>query len=246
MVCGFLLLSRRFGLLSFVRRPSASIPASWGRILRIGVPSILSSVLNPLSSGVVTRLVAGFGTAAVAAFGAAGRIEMFAFMIPMTVGMSLLPFMAQNYGAGRMDRVRTAYRGATGFAFGFGLVIAAAFTVAAPVLAGLFSKDPAVVDVLVRYLRITCFGYGMLEVHRYATFTMTGIHKPLVSTALNTLRLIVLLVPLSYLGSVAAGLTGMFGARLATDVLAGGTGIVVVLGQLRRTVPISASAGAAS
>jgi putative MATE family efflux protein len=236
MVGGLLLLSRRYRLLSFSRSSASSMLSSWGRILRIGVPSILSSVLTPLSSGVVTRLVAGFGVAAVAAFGVAGRIEMFAFMIPMTVGMSLLPFMAQNFGAGRMDRVRTAYRGATTFAFGYGLLIAAAFVAAARLLAGIFTKDPEVIGVLVRYIRITCFGYGMLEVHRYATFCMTGIHKPLVSTALNTLRLIVLLVPLSYLGMRIAGLSGMFWARLATDVLAGAAGVAVVLWQLGRAV----------
>lgn len=235
MASGFVLLQRRYRLLSFGRSPASRILSSWGRILRIGVPSILSSVLNPLSAGVVTRLVATFGVAAVAAYGAAGRIEMFAFMIPMTVGMSLLPFIAQNYGAGRMDRVRTVYRGATAFAIGFGLVIALAFTFAARLLAGFFTGDPAVTGVLAKYIRITCFGYGMLEVHRYATFCMTGIHKPLVSTALNTLRLIVLLLPLSYLGSRIAGLTGLFWARFATDVLAGSTGIGVVLWQLGRT-----------
>jgi len=239
MVSGFVLLKRRYGLLSFARPSLAGILASWGRILRIGAPSILSSVLNPVASGVVTRMVAGFGVAAVAAFGVAGRIEMFAFMIPMTVGMSLLPFMAQNYGAGRMDRVRTAYKGAIVFALGYGLAIAAAFTAAAPLLAGFFSKDPAVTAILVRYIRITCFGYGMLEVHRYATFSMTGIHKPLVSTALNTLRLVVLLVPLSLLGMKVAGLTGMFWARLAADLLAGGIGIVVVLWGFGRAVPLA-------
>jgi Na+-driven multidrug efflux pump len=76
-------------------------------------------------------MVAGFSAAAVAAFGVAGRIEMFAFMIPMTVGMSLIPFVAQNFGAGRMDRVRTAYKVTTVFALCFGLIIAAAFTAAA-------------------------------------------------------------------------------------------------------------------
>ena len=246
MVSGFVLLKRRYGLLSFARPSLAGILASWGRILRIGAPSILSWVLNPVASGVVTRMVAGFGVAAVAAFGVAGRIEMFAFMIPMTVGMSLLPFMAQNYGAGRMDRVRTAYKGAIGFALGYGLAIAAAFTAAAPLLAGFFSKDPAVTAILVRYIRITCFGYGMLEVHRYATFSMTGIHKPLVSTALNTLRLIVLLVPLSLLGRNVAGLTGMFWARLATDLLAGGLGIVVVLWGFGRATPLAAPAAGTS
>jgi Na+-driven multidrug efflux pump len=151
--------------------------------------------------------------------------------------MSLLPFMAQNYGAGRMDRVRTAYKGAIGFALAYGLAIAVVFSATAGLLAGFFSKDPEVVDILVRYIRITCFGYGMLEVHRYATFCMTGIHKPMISAGLNTLRLIVLLIPLSLLGMKVAGLTGMFWARLSTDLLAGGIGVAVVLWGFRRTTP---------
>lgn len=237
MIGGFFLLLRRYRLLSFSRTTTRAILASWGRILRIGGPSTLSSVLTPLSSGVVTRMVAGFGAASVAAFGVAGRIEMFAFMIPMTVGMSLIPFIAQNFGAGRMDRVRTAYRGATLFALAYGLVIAAVFAAAVRLLAGFFSKDPEVVDVLVRYVRIACFGYGMLEVHRYATFCMTGIHKPMISAGLNALRLLVLLVPLSFLGMRLAGLTGLFWARLATDLAAGALGIAVVLRTIGSTLP---------
>jgi putative MATE family efflux protein len=233
MVGGIVLLYRRYRLLCFTRSTAAAILASWGRVLRIGAPSTLSSVLTPLSTGVVTRIVAGFGPAAVAAFGVGGRIEMFSFMIPMTVGMSLLPFMAQNYGAGRLDRVRSAYKGATVFALCFGLIIAAAFTAAARPMAGFFSRDPAVIHVLVRYIRITCFGYGMLEVHRYATFCMTGIHRPMISAGLNALRLLAFLIPLSFLGAWLAGLTGMFWGRLATDLLAAGIGVLIVLRRTR-------------
>ncbi|MBN1835254.1 MAG: hypothetical protein JW820_05340 [Spirochaetales bacterium] len=43
------------------RSPVPAILASWGRILRIGAPSTLSSVLTPLSNGVLTRLAAAFG-----------------------------------------------------------------------------------------------------------------------------------------------------------------------------------------
>ncbi len=233
MAGGFVLLHRRYRLLSLTRSKAAAILASWAQVLRIGVPSTLSSVLNPLSNSVITRIVAGYGAAAVAAFGVASRIEMFAFMIPMTVGMSLVPFVAQNFGAERMDRVRAGYKGTTVFALGYGVIIAVVFTVAAPPMAALFSEDPAVVDVLVRYIRITCFGYGLLEAHRYATFCMTGVHRPLVSAGLNALRLLVLLVPLSYLGARLAGLTGIFWARLATDFLAAGIAVSVVLRRIR-------------
>jgi len=41
-----------------------------------------------------------------AAPGAAGRSEMFAFVMSMALGISLTPFVSQNYGANRMDRIR--------------------------------------------------------------------------------------------------------------------------------------------
>ena len=78
------------------------------RILRFGVPGILSTALMPISATVITRILSGYGNEAVAACGVAGRIEMFAFIIPMALGMSMTPFISQNYGACRLDRIREA------------------------------------------------------------------------------------------------------------------------------------------
>ena len=58
---------------------------SWRGILHIGVPTGVANLLQPLSLGCITRIVAGFGLPAVAAFGAGLRIEMFAFLIPMSL-----------------------------------------------------------------------------------------------------------------------------------------------------------------
>lgn len=222
----FYFVHRRYRLILFAQHSRRRIVASWRRILRIGIPSTLSSILNPFSAGVVVKIVSGFGKAAVAAVGVASRIEMFAFMIPMTVGMSLVPFVAQNYGAGRLDRIKEVRRGAMIFALAFGGIIAAVFLFIARPLGSLFSADPEVVDVLTRYIHITCFGYGFLEVHRYATFCMTGIHKPVASAILNTIRMIVLMIPLAYFGSRFFGITGIFWGRLITDVAAGTIGLI--------------------
>ncbi len=122
----------------------------------LGVPGALGMVLSPITAAIVTRLVAGYGDAAVAATGVASRIEMVAFMIPMTVGMSLIPFVAQNYGAGRMDRVRRARKGTMTFAALYGVFIGALLAIMAEPLAGLFSQERAVIDVLRAFIGITC------------------------------------------------------------------------------------------
>jgi len=221
----------------------SDVATSLRRIMRFAIPSILSMILMPISATVITRILSGFGDEAVAATGAAGRIEMFAFMVPMALGISLMPFVSQNFGAGRMDRVRQARRLSTWFAVLYGGLIAVAFFVAAPALAALFTKDPRVADTLISYIRIVSFGYGLMEVHRYSGFFLTGMHRPINATLLNVIRVLVFLIPLSWLGARFWGTVGVFGGRLATDVVVGCLGILWVARVLARQKAAAAGGG---
>lgn len=195
------------------------------KILKFGIPGALGMILTPISAAVITKLVAGYGNTAVAAMGVASRIEMFAFMIPMAVGMSLIPFVAQNFGAGRLDRIRQARKVTMTFAVLYGIFIGFLFIIFAEPMASVFSTERAVTEVLCSFIYITCMGYGMLEVHRYAGFMITGAHYPLQASMLNILRVVVLLIPLSIAGSFFLKLEGIFWGRLSTDLLCGFIGI---------------------
>lgn len=220
------LLNRRYKLL-ILEVPSWPVMwRSWKEVLAIGLPSSLSNVLVPISGAVITYIVAQHGPEAVAACGAASRLEMFAFMIPMALGVSLMPFVGQNFGAKRLDRVKEAQRLSYAFALIFGVVIAIVFALFARNLAALFSDDPDVIDIMGRYLTIIPIGYGMMELHRYSGFFLNGIRKPLHSAALSVVRVVVLLVPLSILGSMLFGLEGVFWGRIVCDLLSGVVGMV--------------------
>ena len=245
----FYLLGRKHHLLVFRRWRLWSYLVSFRRIIRFAVPSILSMMLMPISAGIITKILSRCGTEAVAAVGAAQRIEMFAFVIPMALGMSLTPFVSQNFGADRIDRVRKARRVSTLFALGYGGVVAAVFFAAAPFFASVFTDDLKVAPLLISYIRIISLGYGMMEVHRYCGFFLTGMHKPLSATGLNAVRVVVLLIPLSYLGAYVWGATGVFAGRLATDVIVGCIGMIWVSRVLKASpsptdsacVPVPAS-----
>ena len=197
-------------------------------ILRFGIPGMLSTALMPVSATIITRILSGFGNEAVAACGVAGRIEMFAFIIPMALGMSMTPFISQNFGAGRLDRIRSAVGMSYRFALYYGGGVAVLFFVCARPLGVLFSSDPRVVEILVAYIRIIAFGYGLMETHRYSSMILTGMHRPMSATVLNMFRIVVLLIPLSYLGAELYGVRGVFVGRLVTDVLVGVIGILWV------------------
>lgn len=219
------LLVRKHHLLTRQSMRLTHYLTSLKRIGGFALPGILSMILMPISATVITRIISQFGYQAVAAAGAAGRIEMFAFMIPMALGMSLTPFISQNYGADRIDRLREAQKVSTGFAVLYGGVIAVAFFLCAPWLAAAFTKDPLVTETLVSYIRIISFGYGMMEVHRYCGFFLTGMHKPVSTTLLNCVRVLVLLIPLSWLGAHWHGITGVFCGRLIADIFSGSIGL---------------------
>ncbi len=224
----FWLLHRKHRLLVLRGWTVRACAKSWRRILALGVPAILSMMLMPISTAVITWLLASDGNAAVAAAGAAQRLEMFAFVIPMALGMSLMPFVSQTFGAERWDRVRECVALSTRFAVNYGAVVALVFFASARPLARLFSHDPAVVTVMVTYIRIVSFGYGMMEVHRYAGFVLAGLHRPVASALLNALRVLGVLIPLSVLGARLRGVEGLFGARWLADLLLGCVGLIWV------------------
>ena len=207
---------------------------SWRRILNMGLPAVYSSILTPVSTGIITKIISAYGAVALAAMGVIGRIEMFSFMIPMSVGMSLTPFVAQNYGALRLDRIRIAQKLTMSFALIYGLVICVFLFFFAENIAGLFSKDPELIAIMVMGMRIVCFAAGFLETFRYCTFFMNGVQKPLFSALLSTIRIVFLLVPLAVLFSSFWGLKGVFYSRFVTDVLASSIGAALVFKVLKR------------
>ena len=229
----FWLLSKKYDLLHIKIPKADAFFRSCRRILGFAIPGSLSMMLMPISAGVITALISKHGNEAVAAASAASRIEMFAFVIPMALGMSLVPFVSQNFGAGRFDRIHQARQYSMKFAFWYGIAIALIFFFTAPFLARIFTEDAKVEEIFILYIRTVSFGYGMMEIHRYCGFFLTGTHKPVYATLLNAYRVLILLIPISYLGSIYFGIHGIFLGRLITDVTAGITGYILVSKMLR-------------
>lgn len=194
-------------------------------IIRFAIPSVFGMLLMPIGNGVITWVLSHFGNEAVAASAAAGRLEVIAFFFPMSLGTTLLPIVGQNYGARLYSRINQCRRFAMRFAFAYLLIMAFLFALFAPWMVKFFSTDPKVISIMEDYLRIIPFGFGMIEIHRYSTFFFTGCARPGVAAWLNALRIAGLLIPLTLIALWCNSLTGVFGARLAADLIAGSIGL---------------------
>lgn len=80
------------------------------RIVRIGLPAGLQSVMYSLSNVIIQSSVNSLGTDTVAAWTAYGKIDCLFWMIVNAFGISVTTFVGQNYGAGKMDRVKKGIR----------------------------------------------------------------------------------------------------------------------------------------
>ncbi len=226
------ILHRRKHMISFRARSPRLLLDSWTRVLYVGGPNAITSIIMPMSAGLVTRLVASHGEAAVAGFGVASRVDMLALAPLMALGAVLGPFVGQNWGAGRIDRVRLAGRGCQGFAVLWGGAMFVLLFLVGRHLAGLFNDDPMVMDVAGRYLSVVPLSYGLIGAVMLGNTCFNALNRPLHAATFTTVHMLVLYVPMAHLGEARWGLSGIFVAAAAAGVLAGVASIL----WLRRAI----------
>jgi putative MATE family efflux protein len=132
--------------------------AYFKKIFEIGLPAFMQTLTRPLTGLIMMWLVALFGLEAIAAFGIGQRILGFAFILlsGLTVGTSTM--IGQSLGAELHSLTSEIIRKAMVLS----LAVQAAMTVlcffAAPLIVGLFSRDPVAIQLGVSYLKIisTC------------------------------------------------------------------------------------------
>ena len=221
LVLSLAILHFREKMLDFSLPRIRSAWESWKRILYVGIPSAATNILTPLSMGVVIRLVAQFGPKAVAAVGAGTRVQLFALMVVAALGTSLIPFIGQNWGARKFQRVHLARKYSNRFSFWWGLLCVGVFLLTAAPIARLFSRDPEVIDNIISYLWIVPLGYGLLGISLLTSALFNAINKPLIAAALSLIRMFVLYIPLAYTGAQLFGLRGLFAGMCLANIIGG-------------------------
>ena len=116
---------------------------------------VQQSVMN-LGILMIQGLVNSFGTAVMAAFAAAVKIDSFAYMPVQEFGNAFSTFIAQNFGAGRYDRIHRGVRSAFVTAVVFSLLVSVlVFIFAKPLMLFFVRPDETeIIAVGVAYLRI--------------------------------------------------------------------------------------------
>ena len=116
------------------------------RMLKIGIPSGLQNTMFGLSNAIIQTGVNALGTTIVAAWSLTGKVDGFYWAVINAAGTAVMSFVGQNYGAGRMDRVRGCVKTSILVFSGATIVISGLILTVGRLALPLFSDDQVLLD----------------------------------------------------------------------------------------------------
>ena len=175
-----------------------------------GMTCLQQSVMN-FGILMVQGIVNSFGTKIMAAFAVSVKIDTIAYMPVQDFGNAFSTFIAQNFGAGKYDRIKDGIKKALKSVVLFCIFISAIVFIFAKPLMMIFvnAESTEIINIGVQYLRIegACYiGIGIL-------FMLYGyyraINKPSMSVVLTVISLGIRVV-LAYVLSRVIGVVGIW------------------------------------
>ncbi len=184
------------------------------RTLVLGLPIALQDFLVSISFLVIIAIINGLGVVASAGVGVAEKLCTFILMMPSAFSQSMSAFVAQNFGAGKMDRARRGMVYGMAVSFCFGLILAYISFFHGTLLTGIFAKDREIILTGADYLK----AYAIDTLLVSFLFCFTGYFNGCGRTAFVMLQGILgafcVRIPVSYLMSRVPG-TSLFRVGLA-------------------------------
>ncbi len=221
-----------FSDLGLVRAPLE--PKRLKPIVKLGAPVSAQSAFHAIVTIIISRLIVRFGDLAVAAQRLGSQIESISWMTADGFAIAVNAFMAQNFGAREVGRVKHGYWS------GFWLVSVLCATTTAilfffggPIMA-LFFKDPLALEYGTNYLHVLSASQLLMGIQLLTTSAFAALGQSLVPSIVVT-TLMVSRIPLaSYLSSTALGVNGIWWSFSITTNIAGLILVIVLPIYMRR------------
>ena len=115
------------------------------RIIRVGLPTGIQNMVISFSNVLVQASVNSYGAAAMAGFAAYMKVDGFNILPVSSISMAATTFVGQNYGAGRLDRVRKSVWVTVALGVCYTLTTGALLLLGQDPIMRLFTTDEAVI-----------------------------------------------------------------------------------------------------
>lgn len=151
------------------------------KILLLGIPAGLQSMIITLSNVVMQYYINGYGEDAVAAFATYFRLESFSYLPVLAFGQAATTFAGQNMGAAKYGRIRKGAVIAGAISVVSVAAIALTLLALGPIAIGWFVKDEAVIAVGLQIISVSFPFYWMNSLIEVLGGTLRGMGHSLAS-----------------------------------------------------------------
>lgn len=190
-------------------------------ILKISIPAAVQNILFTCISMVIARIIVGWGDTAIAVQKVGSQIESISWMTADGFASSLGAFIAQNYGAGNLKRVKKGYSIAMVIVLIWGAFCTILLIGFPGFIFQIFIPDKNVLPLGIDYLRILGFSQLFMCVEIATSGAFSGIGKT-VPASIEGVTLTALRIPLALLLSATAlGLNGVWWSISISSILKG-------------------------
>ena len=193
-----------FSGLSFMAMKRDLIPIS-----AIAIPAMLANIAAPIGGAYVIRVAAEFGESAVAGMAIIGRITPVAFALIFAMSGAIGPIIGQNFGAGRHDRVRTAFNSSMVLIVMYVIPVVALLYLLRGTIADLFDAQDLARDLIFLFCGPLSLAWIFNGVIFIGNAAYNNLGHPFYSTWINWGRNTLGIIPFVYFGAQYWGAQGV-------------------------------------
>lgn len=228
VICCIIYIFKNYPLLRLKKGDWAYNPAFMREHLKIAVPMSIQFSILSLSIMVIQSVCNSFGEKIIVGFTIALRVEQLATQPLMALGLSMATFVAQNYGAGKLTRIRNAVKQTVITSFLLSMLMSTLMFLFGPQIIGSFLDQPDTLSVQVgtSYLSISILFYFFLGMIFIFKNTLQSMSKPLMPVVAGFVELGIRF----FAAIILAAQIGYEGIYYASPLAWAGGSIIVVIG----------------
>ena len=180
------------------------------KIYSVGIPSILMGSIGSVMTFTMNKILVGFTETAVAVFGVYFKLQSFIFMPVFGLNNGLVPILAYNLGAKKIDRMKKARFLGLIYATSFMLVGFILFQLFPKTLLGMFDASKDMLAIGIPALRTISYHFLLAGFSIITISMFQAVGNGLYSLYVSVARQLVVLIPAAFLLSLTGNLNAIW------------------------------------
>ncbi len=154
-------------------------------IVLIGLPSGIQGALFNIANVFIQSNINAFGHKMVTANTAAQQFDGMLVYMGNGVSLACMAFVSQNYGAGKIDRIKKVFWQAVFLTFGLVTVFGVIFVLLSEYLLRIMTNDPEVIEYAKIRLTVLGLTYGLCGVMECFSYSMRAMGKSITAMIIS-------------------------------------------------------------